>query len=104
MAISWAKARASWRRSLTLADIYGRRFKGVPPLKLATGQITASILILLALAGLVDQPWSWPAPSAEVWFAFAGIALLSTALAYILYFRGGRGRDQPPFTDLPAAY
>jgi drug/metabolite transporter (DMT)-like permease len=69
------------------AGIYGRRFKGVPPLKVATGQITASTLVLLPLAALADKPWALPAPSLHVWLAFAGIALLSTALAYILYFR-----------------
>lgn len=69
------------------AGIYGRRFKGVPPLKVATGQITASTFVLLPLDSLVERPWALPAPSPQVWLAFAGIALLSTALAYILYFR-----------------
>jgi len=69
------------------AGIYGRRFKSIPPLKVATGQITASTLVLLPLASLVERPWALPAPSTQVWLAFAGIALLSTALAYILYFR-----------------
>jgi drug/metabolite transporter (DMT)-like permease len=36
---------------------------------------------------LVDRPWTLPMPSSAAWAAFAGIALLSTALAYILYFR-----------------
>jgi drug/metabolite transporter (DMT)-like permease len=70
-----------------LAGIYGRRFKGIPPLKVATGQITASTLVLIPLAAFVDRPWTLSAPSANAWMAFLGIALLSTALAYILYFR-----------------
>src|SRR5580693_6333764 len=69
------------------AGIYGRRFKGVPPLKVATGQITASTVILLPIAVVVDRPWTLPAPDLHVWAALAGIALLSTALAYMLYFR-----------------
>ena len=69
------------------AAIYGRRFKGVPPLKVATGQITASTIILLPIAVVVDRPWTLPAPDLHVWAALAGIALLSTALAYMLYFR-----------------
>jgi len=72
--------------SYTFAGIYGRRFRGTPALKVATGQITASTLILLPVAAIVDQPWQLPAPSTAVWLAFAGIALLSTALAYLLYF------------------
>jgi drug/metabolite transporter (DMT)-like permease len=73
--------------SYAFAGIYGRRFRGTPALKVATGQITASTLILLPVAAIFDQPWQLPAPSAEAWLAFAGIALLSTALAYLLYFR-----------------
>ncbi|HWK44129.1 MAG TPA: DMT family transporter [Stellaceae bacterium] len=69
------------------AGLYGRRFKDVPPLKVATGQITASTLVLLPLAGLVDRPWLLPMPSTAAWAAFAGIALFSTALAYVLFFR-----------------
>lgn len=42
------------------AGIYGRRFKGVPPLKVATGQITASTIILLPIAVVVDRPWTLP--------------------------------------------
>jgi drug/metabolite transporter (DMT)-like permease len=45
------------------AGIYGRRFKGMPPLKVATGQITGSTLVLLPLAALVDRPWTLPMPS-----------------------------------------
>ena len=48
------------------AGIYGRRFKGVPPLKVATGQITASTLILIPLAALVDRPWTLTRRSAPV--------------------------------------
>jgi drug/metabolite transporter (DMT)-like permease len=69
------------------AGIFGRRFRGIPPLKVATGQITASTIVLIPIAAVVDAPWTLPAPSVNVWLAFAGIALFSTALAYILYFR-----------------
>ncbi len=69
------------------AGIYGRRFKGMPPLKVATGQITASTFALLPVVVLVDHPWTLPMPSAHAWGAWAGIALFSTALAYMLYFR-----------------
>ncbi len=73
--------------SYAFAGIYGRRFKAIPPLKVATGQITASAFILLPIVTLVDRPWTLPVPGLQVWLAFAGIAFLSTALAYILYFR-----------------
>ena len=70
-----------------LAGIYGRRFRGVPALQVATGQVTASTLMLLPLVALHDQPWTLPAPGPEAWGALAALALLCTALAYILYFR-----------------
>jgi drug/metabolite transporter (DMT)-like permease len=69
------------------AGIYGRRFKGVPALKVATGQITGSTLVLLPLAALIDHPWTLPLPSTHAWEAWVGIAVLSTALAYLIYFR-----------------
>lgn len=67
--------------------IYGRRFKGIAPLKIATGQVTAAAVILLPLAVLVDRPWGLPMPSPAAWAALLAIALLSTALAYLLFFR-----------------
>ena len=36
---------------------------------------------------LIDQPWTLNPPSIETVGSIAGLALLSTALAYILYFR-----------------
>ena len=70
-----------------LGALYGRRFKGLPPLKIATGQVSASSLILIPLAVLVDRPWTLPAPSTGAWMALLALALLSTAVAYLLYFR-----------------
>jgi drug/metabolite transporter (DMT)-like permease len=69
------------------AGIYGRRFKGIPALKVATGQITGSTLVLIPLAALIDHPWRLPIPSAHAFEAWVGIAVFSTALAYMIYFR-----------------
>jgi len=76
--------------SYAFAGIYGRRFKtmGVAPLDAAAGQLTASTMLILPIMLIVDQPWALPAfPSTTVWAALAGLALLSTAIAYVLYFR-----------------
>ncbi len=75
--------------SYSFAGIFGRRFKsmGVSPLVTATGQVTASTLMLLPVALLADRPWTLPMPSAAAWGAVIGIALLSTALAYVIFFR-----------------
>ena len=76
--------------SYAFAGVYGRRFKamGVAPLEAAAGQVTASSVLILPIMLAVDRPWLLPAaPSATVWAALAGLALLSTALGYVLYFR-----------------
>jgi drug/metabolite transporter (DMT)-like permease len=71
------------------AGIYGRRFKrmGFSPLVTATGQVTASALLLAPIVVVIDRPWSLAAPSAVTWGAVLGSALICTALGYILYFR-----------------
>ena len=73
--------------SYAFAGIYGRRFKGLAPLKVATGQITGSSLVLIPLVALVDQPWRLPMPMAASWGAMAGIAMLCTVVAYVIYFQ-----------------
>lgn len=69
------------------AGVYGRRFKKIDPVKVATGQITGSTIVLIPLAALIDRPWTLPAPTEAVWGSIAGIALLCTVVAYVLYFR-----------------
>jgi drug/metabolite transporter (DMT)-like permease len=75
--------------SYAFAGVFGRRFKrmGVAPIATAAGQVTASTLMLLPVALLVDRPWTLPQPSLPAWGAVLGLAALSTALAYVLYFR-----------------
>lgn len=75
--------------SYGFAGVFGRRFKamGVAPLATATGQVMASTLMLIPVALLVDHPWNLPMPGPVTWGALLGIALLSTALAYVLFFR-----------------
>lgn len=75
--------------SYGLASVFGRRLKGmgIRPLMAAAGQVTLSSLMLLPIMLLVDQPLSLPWPSPGVWLAMLALATLSTALAYILYFR-----------------
>lgn len=39
------------------------------------------------MAAVTERFWTLPMPGPAIWGAFAGIALLCTVLAYILYFR-----------------
>ncbi|MBX5220218.1 MULTISPECIES: DMT family transporter [unclassified Rhizobium] len=73
--------------SYGFAATYGKRFKGVPAAVTAAGQLTASSLIALPLSLLADRPWALTIPPLEVLLAILALALLSTAFAYILYFR-----------------
>ncbi len=75
--------------SYAFAGIFGRRFRrmGVPPLATAAGQVSASTLVLLPVMLLADHPWNLAPPHVETWLAVLGVGLLSTALAYVLYFR-----------------
>jgi drug/metabolite transporter (DMT)-like permease len=72
-----------------LASIYGRRFSrdGIPPLAIATGQLTVSTVLLLPFALFIDRPWTLAMPSAATTAAVFGVALISTAFAFLLYFR-----------------
>ncbi|WP_339085448.1 DMT family transporter [Hyphomicrobium sp. ghe19] len=75
--------------SYALAGVYGRRLEnmGVSPMSAATGQVVASAFFLVPLSIVIDRPWELALPSLATWGAIAGAAVLSTALAYILYFR-----------------
>ena len=81
--------------SYAFAGIYGRRFRDTPPLITATGQVTASTIMLCPLALMVDQPWTLALPDPEITWAInwaivgalLGLGLLSTAAAYVIYFR-----------------
>ena len=75
--------------SYGFAGVYGRRFRtmGVSPMATAMGQVAASSAILLPVMLLVDRPWLLPMPSGEALAAMVGLAALSTAFAYVLFFR-----------------
>lgn len=65
---------------------FGRRIHGVTPQNMALMLLTASTILLLPLALALDRPWSLPVPSLAGWASLLGIAVLSTSLAYLLFF------------------
>jgi drug/metabolite transporter (DMT)-like permease len=75
--------------SYAFAGVWGRRFRalGVAPLATAFGQVTAATVLLLPVWLALDRPWTLAWPGAEVAGAVIGIAALSTALAYLIFFR-----------------
>lgn len=75
--------------SYGFAGVAGRRFRelGIPPLEVSAGQLAASSLMMAPLALVFDRPWTLPMPSFGAIAAVIGLALISTALAYVLFFR-----------------
>lgn len=74
--------------SYGFAGYWGRRaLGGVPPLTSATAQLICSTPVMAIIAASVERPWMLPMPGVATWLAVAGLATLSTALAYILFFR-----------------
>ncbi|MFM2423343.1 MAG: hypothetical protein RL291_1873, partial [Pseudomonadota bacterium] len=64
-----------------------RKFSGEPPLKLATMLMMTSASLLLPLSLIFDQPWQLPTPPATAIAGVLALAILSTALAYVFFFR-----------------
>jgi len=72
------------------AGLFGRSLTGLSPVVAACGMLVASALVMLPVALIVDGPAGLAAARSAgppIWSALAGLALLSTALAYIVYFR-----------------
>lgn len=73
----------------SFAAIYGRRLSQtqMTPMVVATGQTAMAALFMLPVVLLFDQPWTMAMPRMDSTLAGIALALFSTALAYILYFR-----------------
>jgi drug/metabolite transporter (DMT)-like permease len=71
-----------------LSGVWGRRFgaAGLQPIPVALSQMLLASAMMLPLAAVFEQPWTLPMPPPVAWLAIIGMAVLSTALAYLLYF------------------
>lgn len=73
--------------SYAFAMIFGRRFRNLPPICTAAGQVTASAAMMLPVMLIVDRPWQLAMPGWQTLAALGALGALCTALAYGLYFR-----------------
>lgn len=75
--------------SYAFGSVYGRTFRrlGVAPLPTATGQMIMASVIAVPIALAFDRAWLLPMPGIETWLAVVAIAVPSTAVAFIVYFR-----------------
>lgn len=72
--------------SYGISTIFGRRMVGIPPLVTAASQTAASSLMLLPLMLMLDHPFSLAMPSFKVIVYLVALALLCTAIAYLIFF------------------
>lgn len=72
--------------SYAFAGTYGRRYRALPAVVPVAGMLTTSALMALPAALALDRPWT-ARPSGAVVGALLGLALLSTALGFLIYFR-----------------
>jgi drug/metabolite transporter (DMT)-like permease len=68
------------------AAIYGRSFHGLSPAVPAAGSLIAGAILLVPVSMVVDRPWtlhvSW-----QSLMALLALAIFSTAIAFVIYFR-----------------
>lgn len=68
------------------AAVFSRGFKGLDPMAPAAGSLLCGAAILLPVSIAVERPWTL-APSANSMLALLGLAVFSTAFAFVIYFR-----------------
>jgi drug/metabolite transporter (DMT)-like permease len=68
------------------AAIFGRGFKGLDPMAPAAGSLICGAAILIPLSLAFEQPWTLT-PSTNSLLALLGLAVFSTAFAFVIYFR-----------------
>lgn len=72
-----------------IAGVYSKRFKpmGITPLAVSTGQLTAAAILVFPLAVAFEHPWTLSVPPMSAIWGMAGLVILSTTFAYVLFFR-----------------
>ncbi|MET3892836.1 drug/metabolite transporter (DMT)-like permease [Bosea sp. OAE506] len=68
------------------AALFGRHFKGLDPIMPAAGSLICGAALLIPLSLAVDRPWTL-APSLASIQALLALSVVSTALAFVIYFR-----------------
>ncbi|MEP4379316.1 MAG: DMT family transporter [Alphaproteobacteria bacterium] len=75
--------------SYSIAAVFGRRFgrRDISQISVAAGQVTMAIVLLAPFVLIFDRPWTLDVPSLAGIGAVAGLALGSTGVAYLIYYR-----------------
>ena len=75
--------------SYGFASVFGRRYRtlGITPSIGALGQLSVTTIMMIPIVMFFDQPWTLTMPGTETIGAIVSLAVASTALAYLIYFR-----------------
>ncbi|NTJ67011.1 EamA family transporter [Agrobacterium rhizogenes] len=68
------------------AALFGRNFKGLDPMMPAAGSLLCGAALLIPASLVFEHPWQI-APSTASILALLGLSVVSTALAFSIYFR-----------------
>jgi drug/metabolite transporter (DMT)-like permease len=68
------------------AAIFSRGFKDLDPIAPAAGSLLSGAAVLIPVSLVLDRPWTL-APSMSSILALMGLAIFSTAFAFVIYFR-----------------
>lgn len=68
------------------AALFGRNFKGLDPMMPAAGSLLCGAALLIPASLVFEHPWQI-APSTASILALLGLSVVSTALAFTIYFR-----------------
>jgi drug/metabolite transporter (DMT)-like permease len=68
------------------AAVFSRGFKGLDPIAPAAGSLLCGAAILVPASIALEQPWML-SPSVTSMLALLGLAVFSTAFAFVIYFR-----------------
>src|SRR5579859_3677156 len=66
--------------------VFSRGFKGLDPMAPAAGSLLSGAAVLIPVSLVVDRPWT-VAPSINSLLALIGLAVFSTAFAFVIYLR-----------------
>jgi drug/metabolite transporter (DMT)-like permease len=72
--------------SYGFGSVYSKRFSGRSLFVVVTAQLTAATVLVAPLALVFEHPWTLAMPDVQVWSALIGIAVVSTVLAYLIFF------------------
>lgn len=67
--------------------VFARRYRAISPLELATGQLAGASLLSLPIVLVLEGPRMLPRLAVETVLAVLALALLTTALGYLIFFR-----------------